>query len=170
MTETTQSVREFIDKTGADSLIQQIDDKLRKLHNGKRPVYSDLICREGNNEYEYVNYVQEGGGMLGIALIGYTYVLERMGFRFMRLAGTSAGAITTIMLAAVDKKNYPTQRFSYQSEIMLHEMLNYDLWKLVDGHWFAKWLISVFINLVEGQCRAGRVCRPCGIRRAGGLR
>ncbi|RYY17782.1 MAG: hypothetical protein EOO04_24955 [Chitinophagaceae bacterium] len=146
MSVTNQSVRHFIDATGADKIIDEIDTSLRQLNNGNRPVYSDLINRDGVDEYEYVNYVQEGGGVLGIALIGYTYVLEKLGFRFLRLAGTSAGAITTIMLAAVDKKNYPGQHYKLQSEIMLHELLHYDLWQFVDGHWLAKRLIRIFIN------------------------
>ncbi|HTE24111.1 patatin-like phospholipase family protein [Flavitalea sp.] len=146
MSATNKSVRQFIDETGADRLIQEIDDSLRQLNNGKKPIYSDLIFRDEKTEYEYVNYVQEGGGVLGIALIGYTYVLEKLGFRFLRLAGTSAGAITTIMLASVDKKNYPEHDFKLQSEIMLHELLSYDLWQLVDGHWLAKRLIRIFIN------------------------
>ena len=37
--------------------------------------------------------MQEGGGVWGIALLGYTYILEKMGIRFFSLAGTSAGAI-----------------------------------------------------------------------------
>src|SRR5687768_9070747 len=121
MSEISKSVRQFIDETGADRIVREIEDALRKLNNGEKPIYSDLIFRDGKKEYECVNYVQEGGGVLGIGLIGYTYVLEKLGFRFLRLAGTSAGAITTIMLAAVDKKNYPGQDFELQSEIMLHE-------------------------------------------------
>lgn len=146
MPETTKSVRQFIDETGADKLIAEIEVELKNRNNGTRPDYSDLTGSDENGEYEYVNYVQEGGGVLGIALIGYTYALEKLGFRFLRLAGTSAGSITTMMLAAVDKKNYPEHDFKLQSEVMLHELVNYDLWKLVDGHWLAKKLIRIFIN------------------------
>ena len=35
--------------------------------------YSDIVDEFGN---QYVDLVQEGGGVLGIALLGYTYVLE----------------------------------------------------------------------------------------------
>lgn len=146
MSASKKTLDQFIAESGADAVIARIEQKIRDNNGGKRPVYSDIIKKDAGAELEYVNYVQEGGGMLGIALIGYTYVLEKMGFRFMRLAGTSAGAITTIMLAAVDRKNYAAHAFRYQSEIMLHEMLNYDLWQLVDGHWLAKRLIRIFIN------------------------
>ena len=39
---------------------------------------------------QYVDLVQEGGGVHGVALAGYTYVLEKMGIGFMKMAGTSA--------------------------------------------------------------------------------
>lgn len=142
--------KHFIRETGVDTIINEIEAELVRRH-GKRPVYSDLVKTEDGRTYEYVNYVQEGGGMLGVGLVGYTYVLEKMGFRFLKLAGTSAGAINTMMLAAVDKTNYKDQNFEYQSEIILQEMLNYKLWNLVDGHWFAKWLISIFINKPFGK-------------------
>ena len=58
--------------------------------------YSDIEDANGN---QYVDLVQEGGGVLGVALVGYTYILEKAGIRFMSLAGTSAGAINTMMMA-----------------------------------------------------------------------
>lgn len=147
----SKDFKKFIAETKVDGIVEEIESALKQRNGGKRPAYSDLIREEEGKVYEYVNYVQEGGGVLGVALVGYTYVLEKMGFRFLKLAGTSAGAINTMMLASVDKKNYQDKRFQYQSEIILQEMLNYDLWKLVDGHWLAKWFISVFINKPFGK-------------------
>lgn len=46
-----------------------------------------------------VDLVQEGGGVHGIALAGFTYVLEKMGITFTKMAGTSAGAINTMLLS-----------------------------------------------------------------------
>lgn len=160
--------KQFIAETGVDDIIVKIETNLRESNGGKRPFFSDLYSEEadanGNTrQYEYVNYVQEGGGVLGVALVGFTYVLERMGFRFLKLAGTSAGAINTMMLACIDKKNYTNREgfagknFNYQSEIILQEMLNYDLWKLVDGHWFAKWLISLFVTKSSSVSRLRRL-------------
>ena len=40
-----------------------------------------------------VNLVLEGGGVKGIGLVGAISVLEEHGFTFVRVAGTSAGAI-----------------------------------------------------------------------------
>ena len=63
-----------------------------------RKIYSDIIDQSGN---QYVDLVQEGGGVLGIALTGYTWILEKCGIRFFSLAGSSAGAVNTIMIAGL---------------------------------------------------------------------
>jgi NTE family protein len=47
---------------------------------------------------------KKGVGVLGIALVGYTYILEQMGIRFIRLVGTSASAINTTLLVATGTK------------------------------------------------------------------
>src|ERR1700737_3301754 len=52
-------------------------------------IISDVL--DGDDQ-QYVHLVQKGGGVLGVALVGYTYMLEMMGIRFLRLADTSAGA------------------------------------------------------------------------------
>ncbi len=62
-----------------------------------RPL-SDLIDDAG---HQYVDFVMEGGGVLGIALTGYTYVLEQIGIRFLGIGGTSAGSINALMIAAL---------------------------------------------------------------------
>ena len=142
-------INEFLKKTTAEATIKEIEEGLN-AKSGGRPIYSDLYKEEDGKTYEYVNYVQEGGGVLGVALVGYTYVLERLGFRFLKLAGTSAGAINTLLMAAVQPENYKDEngkeKYKYQSEMILDEMLRFDFWKLVDGHWFAKRLIEMFIS------------------------
>lgn len=144
--------KKFISETGADTMIDDLLQYLIKQNNGSMPVWSDLIKEENGKEYQYVNYVQEGGGVLGVGLIGYTYVLEKMGVRFLKLAGTSAGAINTMLLASVDKENYKNtgHKFDYKSEIILQEMLDFSLWKMVDGSKFGKWLIRLFVNSKAG--------------------
>lgn len=152
------SVKQFIEKTGADTIIADIEQKLiakNKEKTGKEslPAFSDLISTDAEgNVYQHVDYVQEGGGVLGVALVGYTYVLEKLGIRFTKLAGTSAGAINTIMLAAVDRKNYAKAEaeqgnpFTTQSEVILYELLRYNLWDFVDGSKFGKILIATAIK------------------------
>ncbi len=132
-----KNVKDFLYESGVAGIIKEIEKEV--FPSGKMAAYSDI------------NYVQEGGGVLGVALVGYTYVLEKLGFRFLKLAGTSAGAINTIMLASVDKKNRQEySSYETKSEIILHEMLNYDLWRLVDGSKFGKFLIRLFVNNKSG--------------------
>jgi len=59
---------------------------------------SDIRDRHGN---QYVDLVMEGGGVLGVALAGYSYVLESAGMRFLGLGGTSAGSINALVIAAL---------------------------------------------------------------------
>ncbi|MDH5396707.1 MAG: patatin-like phospholipase family protein, partial [Cyclobacteriaceae bacterium] len=94
-------------------------DKLK----GKR--FSDLEDAQG---HQYVDLVQEGGGVLGIALVGYTYVLEMAGIRFYSLAGTSAGAINTLMLAGMGNIQ------EAKSEKILRMLCEKELFDLVDGN------------------------------------
>ena len=47
-----------------------------------------------------IDGVFSGGGLKGFALVGAYQVLEEKGFRFQRLAGTSAGAILASFIAA----------------------------------------------------------------------
>ena len=79
-------------------------EKIRARYGKNMPEVSDVRDAQGN---QYVNLVQEGGGVLGVALLGYTYVLEQMGIRFMKMAGTSAGAINTMLMTCVGPKEEP---------------------------------------------------------------
>ncbi|RAL26585.1 patatin-like phospholipase family protein [Thermoflavimicrobium daqui] len=48
----------------------------------------------------WADVVFEGGGVKGIGLVGALSVAEKKGFRFKRLAGTSAGALIASLIAA----------------------------------------------------------------------
>jgi NTE family protein len=85
---------------------------------------SDIID-ENNNQY--VDLVQEGGGVLGIALVGYAWALEEAGIRFFSLAGTSAGAINTMLLASKGDISKP------KALNILEELCDQDLFEFVDG-------------------------------------
>ncbi len=103
----------------------------------KSKVYSDIIDNQGN---QYVDLVQEGGGVLGIALVGYTSILEAAGIRFFHLAGTSAGAINTLILAAIDSIDKP------KSQRVLDELAKQDLFDFVDGDPVLKSIIQRVID------------------------
>ena len=99
-------------------------DLLKEAEKLKNRVFSDIIDEEGN---QYIDLVQEGGGVLGIALVGYTYILETAGIRFFHLAGTSAGAINTLVLAGIDSIEKP------KSQHVLDVLAKQDLFEFVDG-------------------------------------
>lgn len=109
--------------------IQQLigDAELRiALDNlkAKNKQYSDIIDDKG---FQYVDLVMEGGGMLGIALVGYTWALEQAGVRFLGIGGTSAGSINALLLAALD---VPAEA---KSPKLLREMTKLDFFEFVDG-------------------------------------
>ena len=93
------ATEDFTNHPDVINCIQQLE---AAFPQGGRPfIVSDVLDEEGN---QYVNLVQKGGGVLGVALVGYTYILEKMGIRFLRLAGTSAGAINTALMTVIGKK------------------------------------------------------------------
>lgn len=102
--------------------------------------FSDVMDNQGN---QYVELVQEGGGVLGIALTGYTWVLEQMGLRFAGLAGTSAGSINALMLAALGDISQP------KSERIIAELARKNLFDLMDGTTDAR----AFIRALTGKTR-----------------
>ncbi len=69
--------------SSVEDIVKRIEDQKKDIH------VSDLRDEEG---HQYIDLVQEGGGVLGIALVGFTYVIEKAGIRFLSLAGTSAGS------------------------------------------------------------------------------
>src|SRR5215218_7453189 len=75
-----------------------IVDELKEHFTKRKKRVSDIVDDDG---HQYVDFVMEGGGVLGIALVGFTYVLEQVGIRFMQIGGASAGAINALMLASL---------------------------------------------------------------------
>ncbi len=86
--------------------------------------FSDVLDEDGN---QYVEMVGEGGGVLGVALIGYNYVLEQMGLRFFSLAGTSAGSINSLLLAGMGDVSQP------KAEKLVQVLASKKLMEFVDG-------------------------------------
>jgi len=117
----------------ADKLLAAKPELMKAVENGN---LRDRICGpayipETYNNKEYkravIDLVQEGGSMFGIGLLGFTYVMERAGVRFRSMAGTSAGAINTLLLAALpDHKIYPeTSPFDHTRQAVKSELLAY---------------------------------------------
>ncbi|MBK7391661.1 MAG: patatin-like phospholipase family protein [Bacteroidetes bacterium] len=104
-------------------------------------IYSDVYDESGN---QIIDLVQEGGGMWGIALIGYTYILEKAGLRFNSVAGTSAGAINTMCLAAIPEEVY---KDGTKSKLLTHIIANHDFSDFIDRKdGLIKWLLKGYIR------------------------
>jgi len=113
---------------GKESLVPRISGSsyIPETYNGqtyRRPV---------------IDLVQQGGSMLGIALLGYTYTLERAGIRFRSMAGTSAGAINTLLNAALPEKIYQEEspfcqgRQAVKSELLAYVVANKNFASFLD--------------------------------------
>lgn len=99
--------------------------------------FSDIIDEHGN---QYVDLVQEGGGVLGVALVGYVYVLEQMNIRFLSLAGTSAGSINTLLMAAAGRID------ESKSTWILDCLCNKKLYDFVDGDSDARDFVDALLS------------------------
>lgn len=137
-TTTSQSATSVQDFFTNQPEVQACLKQLREKFPPEKPlIVSDVMDDAGR---QYVNLVQKGGGVLGVALVGYTYILEEMGIRFLRLAGTSAGAINTSLMVIVGRKEEP------KSKQILDIMASLKFFSLVDGHPAARWFIKMFIT------------------------
>ncbi|MEO6135272.1 MAG: patatin-like phospholipase family protein [Ginsengibacter sp.] len=129
------STEDFVNHPEVLACMKELDDAFPK--DGKPFIVSDVIDNFGN---QYVNLVQKGGGVLGVALVGYTYILEKMNIRFLRLAGTSAGAINTALMTVIGNKE------DAKSIPILKAICDLNFFNLVDGHPAARWIIKKFIT------------------------
>ena len=126
------------DFTNHPDVIACMEELQQIFGKGKLPlIVSDVLDDDG---HQYVNLVQKGGGVLGIALVGYTYVLEQMGIRFLRLAGTSAGAINTALMTVIGEKK------EAKSIRILKVLCELDFFNLVDGHRTIRQVVKKFIS------------------------
>lgn len=123
--------RKFTENGEVLAILQDLEEQIRDKK------FSDIIDK---NNYQYVDLVQEGGGVLGIALVGYVYILEQVGIRFLSLAGTSAGSINTILMAAAGTCDMK------KSEWILDCLCNKNLYDFVDGDRDAKEFIDALLS------------------------
>ncbi len=118
--------------------VKECLDRLHKKFTPENPlIVSDVLDDKGN---QYAHLVQKGGGVLGVALVGYTYILEMMGIRFCKQAGTSAGAINTALMTVMGGKQ------DIKSPGVLQAICDLEFFSLVDGHPVARWIIKKFIT------------------------
>ncbi len=138
---------DFINHPDVVNCLEQLKTVFSK--SGRPFIISDVYDDDGN---QYVNLVQKGGGVLGVALVGYTYILEKMGIRFVRLAGTSAGAINTALMTVIGEKK------DAKSIPILKAICDLNFFNLVDGHPAAKWIIKRFITHEDFTLKVKKWC------------
>ncbi|REC41870.1 patatin-like phospholipase family protein [Chryseobacterium pennipullorum] len=121
-----------------DYLSQASKEKLTALYeNISAKEFSDLLDPDG---HQYVEFVQEGGGVWGSALVGYLYGLEVFGIRFLKVAGTSAGAINTMLIAACKTKE------EAKSDLIRSILLSWDFSDFMDGKTYVKTTLHAMLN------------------------
>lgn len=146
------TVEDFTEQPEVLQCLEQLKTAFDTTKGGREFIISDVLDKDG---HQYVNLVQKGGGVLGVALVGYTYILEEMGVRFIRLAGTSAGAINTALMTVVgtelnndsnQKRKVKGNKKIAKSKKILQAICDLDFFSLVDGHPAARALIQLFIK------------------------
>ncbi len=116
----------------------------------------------------YIDGVFSGGGIKGLALVGACAAIEKRGFRFKRVAGTSAGSLIAGLLAA-----------GYTSAEMAAILDDLDLKKFLDSRKtiipsaLTKWLFVYWrLGLYKGdelECWIGEKLAARGLRTFGDL-
>ncbi|MCJ7935144.1 MAG: patatin-like phospholipase family protein [Chryseobacterium sp.] len=120
------------------SLSEESKKKLIALHESiSSKEFSDLLDEYG---HQYVEFVQEGGGVWGSALVGYLYGLESFGIRFLKVAGTSAGAINTMLIAACRTKE------EAKSDVIKDILFSWDFADFMDGKTYVKTTLHAMLN------------------------
>ncbi|WP_324674667.1 patatin-like phospholipase family protein [Hymenobacter sp. GOD-10R] len=125
------SSADFTEHTSVRSALDQMREYL-----AQHPEWSisDIVDTpaDGQRPHQYVDLVMEGGGMLGIALVGYVYALEQAGIRFLRLGGTSAGSINALLMAAAGPRQEASTKW------IIEQLANQNFYDFVDGDEDAK--------------------------------
>lgn len=111
-----------------DPQLRALQARLTGLRDEGR-VFSDVVDDAG---HQYVDLVMEGGGTLGLALVGYIWALEEAGIRFLGIGGTSAGSIGAMLLAGLD---VPAAR---KAPPLMEALSSVDFIEFVDGGYSAR--------------------------------
>ncbi|WLR56375.1 patatin-like phospholipase family protein [Mesobacillus subterraneus] len=116
----------------------------------------------------YIDGVFSGGGIKGLALVGACAAIEERGFRFKRVAGTSAGSLIAGLIAA-----------GYTSTEMANLLDELDLKKFLDSRKtifpsaLTKWLFVYWrLGLYKGdelECWIAEILTARGLRTFGDL-
>ncbi|RHW41306.1 hypothetical protein D1B31_09100 [Neobacillus notoginsengisoli] len=107
-----------------------------------------------------IDGVFSGGGIKGFALIGACEAVERRGFKFCRVAGTSAGSIVASLISA----GYTSKEMqSLLDELKLDKLL--DARKLLIPSPVAKWLLVYWkMGLYKGEALEQWIAEKLALR------
>ena len=112
--------------------ILEITDEIQKKAEDKQYLVSDIILVKDGRELQFVDLVMEGGGTLGIALVGYIHALEQAGIRFLGIGGSSVGAIVALLAYCCG------ERTEAKGEKLAGIIGNLNFGEMVDGNYFAR--------------------------------
>jgi len=131
--------------------VMKITGQIREKAANKDYRVSDVIMREKGKEYQYVDLVLEGGGTLGIALVGYIHALEQADIRFLGMGGSSVGAIVALLAYSCGKR---TMEKGEKLAEIISEM---NLGDMIDGKYAAKNLSNI-LGTENVRLRKTQIC------------
>lgn len=99
---------------------------------------SERFAKPSDEQYRVANIVLQGGGVLGLAHAGFVAGMELANVRFAGLAGTSAGAITALGMAAIRGTDLLTPTHGKLLEIVRSMPMD----QFIDGSYRTRWLIK----------------------------
>lgn len=120
----------LVTRIKADEYVNATVERLRRKTAGKQ--YSDVIAQVDGEELQFVDLVMEGGGVLGVALVGFTWALEQVNIRFLSIGGTSAGSINAALTAGAGSAE------QLRAEKVLEHLSELNPERFVDGGGLSK--------------------------------
>lgn len=141
----TRALLQKADAVWENAISKSLSDKIIR-QNGQSVIdpmrISEARFEESFNGFTYnrpvSDLVQQGGGMYGIALAGYTYIMEKAGIRFYSLGGTSAGGINAMLLGTLPNAIYAMESAiakgtqATKSELLAHIISNTNFSRFMD--------------------------------------
>ncbi|MGA1873890.1 MAG: patatin-like phospholipase family protein [Thermoplasmatota archaeon] len=107
------------------SLSKECRNTLERIENGLLELRDDPDFRiSSSKDRDVIDLVFAGGGAKGVAHLGAIWAFDKLGIRFKRLAGTSAGALTASIVSA-----------GFTTRELMDELFNQDFMDLRDGFW-----------------------------------
>ena len=128
-----------------DKEILSLSNRLQEKAANGGYIVSDLLLEHNGQTLQFVDLVMEGGGTLGIALIGYIYALEKAGIRFLSIGGSSVGAIVSLLLACCGS------RIEEKGESLSEIISNMDMASFIDGNFFCSSLSRLLGSGTSGE-------------------